>query len=152
MTREALQTFGDWVSLLTPPLQKLDDETLALIGAGTFEESSSSRVLGLVKDCVECLINRQTSDLLRMLDECSGSIDDTVTVVRKYDRSCRRILELCDVEGLPSVGADELAAEVMRYVSGVFTELKEEFGEAGVVAEDVEYCLMKLEKCWMIRE
>lgn len=152
MTRGTLQTFGDWASLLTPPLQKLDDETLTLVNAGTFEKSSSLRVLGLVKDSVESLINGQTTDLLRMLDECGGSNDDIVTVVRKYDRSCRRILKLCDIEGLPSVESDELAAEVMRYVSGVFAELKEEFGEAGFVAEDIEYCLIKLEKCWIICE
>lgn len=152
MTQARLQTFGDWLSLLNPPLRRVDDETLSLLRTGTFEESSSSRVFGLIKENVESLINGQTSSLLRMLDECSGSPDDIVMAIEKYDKSCRRVLELCDVKGLPQTEADKLSAEAMSYVSGVLAELKNEFGEAGSAVEDVEYCLLKLEKCWMIHE
>ena len=133
-------------------MQRLDDETLMLIRTGTFEESASYRVLGLIQESVECLIGKQTADLLRMLEECAGSVDDAVTLIGRYDRSCRCALRLCDVEGLPRAEVDELREGATRYVAGILAGLKEGLAGPGDAAEDIEYCLLKLERRWVARE
>lgn len=147
-----LTTYGDWFAFLNEPLRKLDDDTKEVLLKGRFEPNASWKVLELVSRNLEEMLSAQTEKLLKTLQESMFSECDVDWALMKYDRACRRAMELCNIPHLPEEGTHTLEWDARNYMQEVYRRIRIEYENRVGNDGEISYRIRRLEKCWFAGE
>lgn len=130
----------------------IDEDTYNALLGGSFEDKAAWKILELIARNVESLLNVQTEKLMRTIQEDSFSEHDVEWSLIKYDKACRRIIELCRIPHLPSDGAQALERDSKRYIWNVYRSIRLEYKNRCFDDDGISYRIKRLEKCWFAGE